>query len=286
MQSLNYLCPESLDEALALLHQYPGQLRPYAGGTDLMVHLRERAKELKAVEGLLDLQKLPQLRGITAQNGQIRLGAMETHTAVATSALLQREARFLSLASSQVGSPQIRNRGTIGGNVANASAAADTISALAALDAQAQVASVRGVRTVPLQELYTPKGKSALAADELIVCFTFAGLGTWRTAFCKLGRRKALAISRLNAAVALQVEDGKILQARIAPGCVFAVPGRVASAEALLLGQAGSEALFQAAAEETAQEMIRRTGVRWSTAYKEPALTAVIQQTLQEAWEQ
>ena len=110
-------------------------------------------------------------------------------------------------------------------------------------------------------------------------------LDGWATAFTKLGRRKALAISRLNTAVALRFDAGRITDARIAPGCVFAAPDRVPAAEQLLIGQAPSDALFAQAAEAVAQEMIARTGVRWSTAYKQPALTAVVVQTLHDAWE-
>lgn len=284
MQAVQYLSPRTLEEALQLMSRYAGRIKPYAGGTDLMVQLRERAAALDGIQWLMDLQHLDALRGITEQNTTITLGAMESHTHVAASPVICSYAFVLAKAAAQVGSPQVRNRGTIGGNVANASPAADTISPLAALNAVATVASVRGTRKAALQELYTPRGKSALEPDEILVSFEIDKLTGWQTAFTKLGRRKALAISRLNTSVALRLEDDVIADARIAPGCVFSAPDRVRSAEQLLIGQTPSEALFQAAAEETAQEMIRRTGVRWSTAYKEPALIAVVQQTLCDAW--
>lgn len=285
MQAVQYLSPKSLDEALAFMQQYAGHIKPYAGGTDLMVQLRERAAKLADTRWMMDLQHLPELRGITEQENTITIGAMETHTHMAEDPIIHRYAKMLALAASQVGSPQVRNRGTVGGNVANASPAADTISPLAAMNAAATVASACGVRKVPLQELYTPRGKSALEPDEIIISFEIEKLAGWSTAFTKLGRRKALAISRLNTSVALRVEDGKIVDARIAPGCVFSAPDRVRSAEALLIGKVPDDALFAEAAQEVAQEMIRRTGVRWSTAYKEPALIAVVEQTLQQAWE-
>ena len=285
MQAVQYLSPRSLEEALAFMQQYAGHITPYAGGTDVMVQLRERASKLADTQWLMDLQYLPELRGITEQEHTIRIGAMETHTRVSEDPIIRNYAKMLALAASQVGSPQVRNRGTIGGNVANASPAADTISPLAALNAVATVASVRGIRQAALQELYTPRGKSALASDEIILYFEIEQLAGWHTAFIKLGRRKALAISRLNTSVALRLADGRIADARIAPGCVFSAPDRVKTAEELLVGKEPTEALFAEAAQEVAQEMIRRTGVRWSTAYKEPALIAVVQQTLQQAWE-
>lgn len=285
MQAVQYLSPRSLPEALTLMAQYAGTVKPYAGGTDLMVQLRERASKLADTRWLLDLQYIPELRGITEEETGITIGAMETHTSIAENSVIRQYAPMLAKAASQVGSPQVRNLGTVGGNVANASPAADTISSLAVLNAVATVASCRGVREVTLQQLYTPRGKSALEPDEIILSFTVDKLVGWHTAFTKLGRRKALAISRLNTAVALRFADGVIAEARIAPGCVFSAPDRVRTAEELLIGKQPSETCFAEAAREVAQEMIRRTGVRWSTAYKEPALIAVVEQTLLDAWE-
>lgn len=285
-QAVQYLSPASLQDALEAMHQYAGSIRPYAGGTDLMVQLREGAAKTEQTKWLLDLQHLPALYGIWENASYIIIGAMETHARIARDPLICANAKCLALAASQVGSPQVRNRGTIGGNVANASAAADTISPLAALNAFAEVASVRGVRRVRLQEMYTKNGRNALAADEIILRFQIDRLAGWQTAFTKLGRRKALAISRLNTAVALRCCDGRIEDARIAPGCVFSAPDRVTTAEALLRGQTPTPELFASAAHAVTQEMIARTGVRWSTAYKEPALFAVVQQTLEDAWEQ
>lgn len=284
MQTLQYLCPETLEQALSALHELGPSARVYAGGTDLMVQLREHAPRLRGVTALVDLQHLHALREISETDTALQIGALASHTAVETSPIVQRHAPVLAAASSQVGSPQIRNLGTIGGNVANASPAADTISALAALSAEAEVASARGVRRVPLPELYLGAGKTALAPDEIIVSFTIPKKPGWHSAFCKLGRRKALAISRLNAAVLLHLDGETILEARIAPGCVFSAPDRVVTAEAMLEGQRASSALFARAAAETAEEMVRRSGVRWSTAYKKPALTAVVSEALEQAW--
>ena len=168
-QAVQYLSPRTLAEALELLHAHAGYCKPYAGGTDLMVQLRDGAAKTAAVQYLMDLQHLPELFGIQKNADSITVGAMENHARIA-------------LAASQVGSPQVRNRGTVGGNVANASAAADTISPLAMLNATAELASVRGVRRAALQELYTPQGKSALAPDELILRFQIDRLDGWAAA--------------------------------------------------------------------------------------------------------
>lgn len=147
-----------------------------------------------------------------------------------------------------------------------------------------------GRRELPLANLYRDKGALDLAPGELVRGFWFAKLPEGsRTAFVKLGRRKALAISRLNAAVSLLLDgEGVIREARIAPGCIFRVPARTATAEALLVGQAPTRQLFEAAGVEVSDEMIRRTGVRWSTEYKQPAVSAVVCDALTGAmgWEE
>ena len=130
-QAVQYLSPRTLAEALELLHAHAGYCKPYAGGTDLMVQLRDGAAKTAAVQYLMDLQHLPELFGIQKNADSITVGAMETHVRIARDPVILACARPLALAASQVGSPQVRNRGTVGGNVANASAAADTISPLA-----------------------------------------------------------------------------------------------------------------------------------------------------------
>lgn len=282
MQQLTYLHPNTLDECLTALHQAEGTALPYAGGTDVMIHLRERTEHMRKMRYLVDLSAVPELRGITLDNGMIHLGAMSTHTEVATSELLKAHAPFLPAAAATVGSLQIRNAGTIGGNVCNGSPAADTVTPLTALDAQAILASVSGTRTVPITELYG-RGGMTLQPDELLVAFVFPSLAAWKTSFLKLGRRKALAISRMNVAAALLMEDGVIKDARISPGCVFRSPDRVRDAENSLLGQAPSKALFVQAGVLAAEEMIRRTGVRWSTEYKQPVLEALVERALLQA---
>ncbi len=283
MQELSYQKPAGLSEALALMEKHGAAARPYAGGTDLMVQLREGAKRLAGVGLLVDLGGLPELRGISAQGGAVSIGAMESHTALSTSAVLAEHAPFLAKASSTVGSPQIRNNGTVGGNICNASPAADTLSPLAALDAVLVVCGASGTRSVPLAQAYDERGNLAFAPGEVLTRITFESLAGWSTCFLKLGRRKALAISRMNVAVALKMENGVITGARIAPGCVFRAPGRVNAAEALLLDKAPGRELFDECGRMVGEEMVARTGVRWSTEYKQPVVAALVRRALEAA---
>jgi len=283
MHQLQYACPTTLNECLLLMKEAGAEAMPYAGGTDVMIHLRERAACVQNTRLLVDLAKLEPLHGIRLENGMIHLGAMTTHAEAAASVLLHEHAPFLAAAAATVGSQQIRNTGTIGGNVCNGSPAADTASPLTALYAEAVVASASGTRNVPVPKLYGRNGVE-LAPGELVTEFVFPSFAGWKTSFIKLGRRKALAISRMNVAAALELQDdGTISSARIAPGCVFRSPDRVQEAEELLIGKAPSRALFAEAGLLSSEEMIRRTGVRWSTAYKQPVLEALVERALLQA---
>ena len=280
MQRLSYLKPQTLEEALGYLNEYGEKVKPYAGGTDLMVQLREHASKLKDVEYLMDVQYLPELRGIEVKDDCISIGCMTSHTEVNESPVLREHVPFLSIASSTVGSTQVRNKGTVGGNICNASPAADTLSPFVALNARLTVVSVDGTREVLVKEAMEKAGKLKFAPNEMATRITIDRLDGWHTAFIKLGRRKALAISRMNCAVALKLEDGVIADARIAPGCVFATPDRVEKAEELVKGQKPSVELFEKAGLAVSEEMIARTGIRWSTEYKKPVIEALIQRAL------
>ena len=229
MQKLSYLKPQTLKEALGYLNEYGAKVKPYAGGTDLMVQLREGSSRLKDVEYLMDVQALPELRGIEVLDDCIRIGAMTSHTEVNESEVLRKHVPFLSIASSTVGSTQIRNKGTVGGNICNASPAADTLSPFVALNARLTVVSVDGERQVMVKDAMEKAGKLKLAANEMVTCITI---------------------------------------------------DRVECAEALVVGKAPSAELFEEAGKAVSEEMIKRTGIRWSTEYKKPVIEALIQRAL------
>lgn len=283
MQNLSYLRPESLGEALDLLREYEGKVKIYAGGTDLMVQLRARDEKLATIEYLMDCSAVPELLGIEIRGERISIGAMVTHTEASQSSLFRKEAEFLAAAASTVGSPQIRNNGTLGGNICNGSPAADTLSPLVALDARLIIHNQDGMKECLVKDIYAGAGKVLLGSDELVTRIEFPRLSEFSTAFIKLGRRKALAISRMNVAAALKMESGVIKEARLVPGCVFGTPDRVSEIEEFLCGEQPSRELFEEAGKMTGEEMLARTGVRWSTEYKQPVITALVSRTLMHA---
>ncbi len=284
MHKLQYLKPKSLSEAVDMMAEHAGHIRPYAGGTDLMVQLREGAKKLESVQVLMDLGGLQELRGIRVEDKIISIGAMCSHTDVSESPDLQTLVPFLAKACSTVGSPQVRNAGTVGGNICNGSPAADSLSPFVALDARLVVVSNKGERLILVKDAYEGAGRLNLAADEMVSRIEFDRIDNFKTAFSKLGRRKALAISRMNAAAAVRLaDDGTIAEARLVPGCVFATPQRVEKAEQFLLGKTPSASLFAECGKMVSAYMIECTGRRWSTEYKEPAVEAMSERALCDA---
>lgn len=287
MISFDYVRPQTLAEACAGLSSYGDRAKILAGGTDLLVQLRQGDKRWKAVEVLMDCAGIEELKQIQQRENQLEIGAFSTYTEIERSATVLRLFPFLAQAARTVGATQIRNLGTIGGGICNGSPASDPLTPLIAVDANARLVSQSATREVPLQELYAKGGLMNIRADEILTHFILPILPEKTNfAFVKLGRRKALAISRMNMAVALRTTDaGLIEDARIAPGCIFSTPTRVKEAEELLLGHKPSDELFLKAGQCVSSVMITRTGVRWSTEYKQPVVEALTERALRQALE-
>jgi CO/xanthine dehydrogenase FAD-binding subunit len=196
--------PRTLDEALRLRAELP-QARVVQGGTDVLVELNfGRSRP----EALLNLAELGELRGWARENGELRLGAGLTYTE-AMRAELAELVPSLAEASRTVGSPQIRNRGTIGGNLGTASPAGDALPPLLVERARVEIASVRGVRTLPLEEFLLGVKRNALEPDELVTAVRLRPSGAAQT-FMKVGPRNAMVIAICSLAVAVDPEAGEI----------------------------------------------------------------------------
>jgi CO/xanthine dehydrogenase FAD-binding subunit len=212
------LAPRSLDEALRLKAERPDCL-PIQGGTDVMVELNfDRARP----ETLLNLNEVGELRGWGRENGTIRLGAGLTYTEAMAAPLADR-LPALAEASRTIGGPQIRNRGTIGGNLGTASPAGDALPPLLIGGAEVELASERGGRTMSLTEFLTGPKRNALAADELIVAVRVPGALGPQT-FMKVGPRNAMVISVVSLALTVDRERGEV---RASFGSAGPVPGLV-----------------------------------------------------------
>lgn len=292
MIKYDYIRIENRNQLSELLEQYENEAKIVAGGTDLFVQIHENASKLSNMKMMLDISHLAQeMKYIRVEGETLVIGALSTHTEIEKSKEVNTYLPSLSQACSLVGSPQIRNMGTIGGSICNASLAADPVPPLLAAEAVLVIGKKETFRSVLLEEFYLGGGRTALEAGEYLQEIRIPiKEGKIYEAFEKLGRRKALAISRLNAAVRYTLdEQGVIDWVRVAPGCIFSVPQRSFRAEALLLGKQPSKEFFAKAGKAVSDEMIEKTGVRWSTAYKQPAIEGVIEKVLAMAagtWEE
>ena len=223
--------PSTLKEALRILNEKKSS-KPIAGGTDLLIDLRNGAYD---VEHLVDLGRVEELKYIKETDGTIRIGAMTTHSQLTSSPLIREKAFVLSEAASMIGSVQTRNAATVGGNLCNASPGADTATPLLVLDAKITVASLEGLRSMPLNELFTGPKRTSLGPGELLseIRFPVPPLGSGG-AFLKLGRRKGCTLSLVNAAAYIEIEGDIIQEARVAFGACAPTPIRIPEVEETL----------------------------------------------------
>lgn len=276
---LNIERPASKEEALRILET--GGYKIISGGTDIIVELRKK----DSVDfNLLDISAIDDMRYIKEVDGKIHAGSRTTFSDILSSDLLLNKAPLIQKAVENSGCLQIRNRATIGGNASNASPAADSVPALCALDAEVVLLSLEGRRILKLQDYITGAYRTAAKDTEILEKIIFSpmpeGAGY---SFIKLARREALAISRMNVAAYLLIENGKIKKAAVSPGSVMPSPGRISEAEELLTGESPSMELFKAASEKVGEVMIQKSGIRWSTEYKKPVIEAMVRRALGEA---
>ena len=235
--------PSNLKQALALKAQRNTAV--IAGGTDILVRLHDTIDK----PNLLILNEINQLKKILVKEKYISIGSLATFTEIENSTQLRKFARQLCQAASLAGSVQIRNRATIGGNIANGSPAGDLIPPLLALDAKLELCSIRDKRTIPIESFFTGPGHTVIKPKELItsICIPRANnLGF----FLRLGTRKALAISKVSVATGFTIRKGKITNIKIALGAVAPTVIRAISAEEILEGQVLTPEIIRKAAKE------------------------------------
>lgn len=275
----NYHRPASLAEALTLLSTLPEPKKVLAGGTDLVPALRRG--DLSPAH-VVSLKQLSELKKIELENGHLRIGALVNFSELAESPLFKGPYSLVAEAALQVGGPQIRNQGTVGGNIVNASPAGDLLPALLALEARVRLCREGGERIMPLDEFLKGSGRTSLAPEEILVEVIFPTLPEGAaSSFVKLGRRNSLAISRISLAVILVLNaGGDIEEARLAMGAVAPKPIRVPLAETLLQGRRPSPALLEEAIAAASETVAASLGSRASAPYKKISVRGVIREAL------
>ena len=280
-----YYLAQSAADAVELLARYKGEARLIAGGTDLIIQLREGAKKAKAI---IDIGSIKELQYIEEDNGIIKIGALTTHSQLATSPLLWKRARILAQAAASVGSPQIRNIGTVGGNVVNAQPAADTTVALMALDGKVTIISSEGERELPLADLFVGVGKSKIdSTREMVKEFSFnVAFDNLVTSFGRIARRKALALPVLNVGVSLVYDESerRLKNAFICVAPVAPVPLRMTEAEKILINAPiNNHNLLEASEAAARAAKPRDSRLRGSAVYRLEMTRVMTYRTLRDA---
>jgi CO/xanthine dehydrogenase FAD-binding subunit len=258
--------PRDLSDVLERMTREPAVWKPFAGGTDLMVLLEAGKLPHRR---FLSIWKLAELRGIEETPTYVTLGALTTYTDLRRNEVLAREFPLLCRAAAETGSVATQNRGTLGGNIVNASPAADSPPALLVYDAEIELVSARGVRWLPYHDFHTGYKQMQLASDELLRAVRLPRrVKKWRQYFRKVGTRQAQAISKVCFAGAALVEKGAIRDVRIALGSVAPIVLRPVKTEDALCGGSVTPAVIAAAKEMLAQEIVPIDDIRSTARYR------------------
>jgi CO/xanthine dehydrogenase FAD-binding subunit len=283
IQAVQILAPDTWEEALALKAEHPDAL-PIAGGTDVMVELNfDRVRP----QAMLDLTRVAELREWGAENGRLRVGAGVSYTRMIDE--LGDRLPSLAVASRTVGSPQIRNRGTVGGNLGTASPAGDALPPLYVADAEVELASVDGTRRVPIGEFVTGPKRTCAREDELIAAFVVpAAAGAQQ--FAKIGTRNAMVIAVCSVALAIWPERRAV---EVCLGSAGPTPLRAPEAEEFIAGAIDWDSLAPIADSQLVRfgELVAAAAqpiddVRGSAAYRRHALAVLGRRAMAWAWEE
>lgn len=283
MLEFDYYQPKSADELDVVLDRTRGRL--VAGGTDVLPRMR---RGLLNDDCLIDISRITDLHYIHQVDGHIEIGALTTYAEMLESPLIHEEMPALAQAAATVGCPQTRHRGTIGGNLANASPAADSAPPLLTLDANVHLSSAKTARAVPLSDFFVGPGKTRLESGEYIHHVTIdRPKGKWGASFHKLGKRSGMAIAVASVAVDLELApDGRLQTARLAFGSVAPCPIRGLHAEEILHGEAPSSQLFQRAAQAALADISPIGDIRASLEYRMHVVPILVQRALRAALQQ
>jgi len=272
----------SIEQVLQLLEEYKSEAKVIAGGTDIIIALRNSKISPKI---LIDIAKIEELRKIQAIDNKIVIGAAVTYTQIVESDLFRESLYGLYKACKMVGSPQIRNKGTIGGNIANASPAADSIPPLIALGAILKIASIKGTREVLLEDYFSDRTIHGIKEDELLISVEFENPKDDQIlSFGKLGLRKALAISRITVSTLIGLDhEFNIENIRVASGSIGKYPMREPDVERALLGQKFNSDIIEMAVKSLQDSMDTRLKGRSTLPYKRRAVVSILEEALEDS---
>jgi xanthine dehydrogenase FAD-binding subunit len=287
MISYEFLTTQKIEEALNYLDKF-SKVHILAGGTDVLVNLYKESPRLPDFDYLLDISNIPELKIINSMNNFIEIGPLVTHSRLVNEPLIKNNFPVLMEAACAIGSTQIRNRGTIGGNIVNASPAADLLPPLITLRAEVELTSRQGNRVMSLEEFLSGPYKTKLQTNEILSKIKIPLLSdNYYTDFQKIGRRKALSIARLSLALVTKIDKKGIFQdTRVVPGSATPYPQSLPETEKAINGQSIFHIDLEEIGKITCKEMVSITGERWSTPYKKPTIAVLIKRALKKVLEE
>ncbi len=282
----SYYRAKSVDEVISLLQAGRGRARIIAGGTDLMLQLKKQQEE---VESMIDISGVKELRGIKEEGDELLIGAAITHTGLEQSLAVKEYATALAEAASQIGSPQIRNLGTPGGNVVNAAPAADVAVALVALGAEAElIAPGKGMVRLPVEDLYRGVMESEVnSCRQLLTVFRLRKTKNGQaSSFQRLSSRQALSLPTVNAAVFLSLRDKRVEELRLVAAPVGKGPLPLEKTAQRARGENFDQRLFSGLKHWAREEIeIRTSALRGSQDYREEMAVLLLGRALRQAGE-
>ena len=286
LPKFEYLAPKTLSEACSLLAQHKGKARLLAGGTDLLVNMKGREFTPQYIIGLKNIKKLDYIKYDKAEG--LKIGALATINSIARSKEIQEKFHFLAIAASKMATNQIRNMGTIGGNLCNAAPSADFAPSLLCLGAKAKLVGSKKERVVALEGFFTGPGETVLQSDEILAEIQVPNQAPYSGgAYLKASRTAVdLALVGVAAFITLKSKDGICSDARIALGAVAPTPIRAKKAEEAIKGKKVTASLIEQAAKSASEEARPISDVRSSAYYRTEMVRVLTKRAIRQALEQ
>jgi len=283
MKPFEYLQPKTVKEACSLLSKYEGKAKLLAGGTDLLVSMKNRKEVPQYVIGL---KAIPNLHHIHYDDGRgLKIGTLATLHEIESSPTIRERFPVLVNAACQMAVPAIRNMGTVGGNLCNAAPSADMAPPLIALGAKVKIESIAGERVVTVEEFFTGPGKTVLQADEILTEIQIPDLSPYnRCAYLKLPARSAidLTVTGVAVMVTLDPRQANLTDIKIALGAVGPTPIRALKAEGIIKGKVIEDELLERTAQAAADEARPRSSIRGSADYRRDMVKVLVRQALKQ----
>ena len=284
LPKFEYLQPKTVQEACSLLSQYKDKAKIIAGGTDLLPRLKRREVAAEYVIGLKGILGLDYIK--YSKTDGLRFGALATLHAIETSPIIKEKFYPLFQAVYSMASPQIRSRGTVGGNLCNAAPSADTAPALITLGARLKLVSPRGERTTLVEEFFTGPGETLLSEDELVVEVQVPNMPLHSGGvYLKQMIRRAMDLAIVGVAAVMTSDGGVCKDIKIVLGAVAPTPIRASKAEQVLKGKMPEDSLIEEAAKKAAGEARPISDIRSSLEYRKAMVEVLTRKAVKQAWE-